>query len=205
VKLLKILFSFFAVAAVLAMFTDVAFQKSNLKAKVATCEAALASARENAATAATKTLDDCQQCEAHGRVEGYQQAQKDHEEVKRETEKLAKPKCDPMTPPFFPCCGEAAEPFSLDEVRPEDFRNGRTLTLSCARTANSSPEQGSPWVCARTEERCARSKQRSGACSTCYVHLSSGVLRHEPSVWTGHAVDEMDGPWTADGKRGVFP
>ena len=157
--------------------------------------------------------DECGVKIKAARVEGYQQAQQDHEEVRRETETLVRPRCNPLVPPYFPCCGEDAMVGGITEETwptPDEFKarhvsTGSLLTLSCAHTANQKPEQGAAWVCGRTEGRCMNSKQRAGDCSTCYVYLSSGASRHEDFVWTGHAQDEADGPWTTDGKKGVFP
>lgn len=200
----KILFGFVAVAVVLALFTNLAFQKSTLKAKIATCEATLASAREDTAV---KALYECKQCQDHGRIEGYQQAQRDHDEVKRETEKLARPKCNPLVPPFFPCCDEDAQPGGITEEAfptPKEFKaRPALLTLSCAHVRNGGFQV--MWVCGRNVAACVQSERREGACHTCYVHPASGRASGEDYAWTGHAIDEMDGPWTADGKKGVFP
>jgi hypothetical protein len=150
-----------------------------------------------------------------GRVEGYEQALTDHNDVVRESAALqlpVRPTCSPMTPPYEPCCGESAMPGGITESiwpTPDEFKarhdaTGRFLTLSCARTVHQKPEQGAPWVCGRTEARCVASKQRAGSCETCYVFMAGGAGMHEDFAWTGHALDEVDGPWTADGKRGVF-
>jgi len=180
-------------------------------------EASLVSVRTDVANAGLNLEATCKSCSViareEGRVEGYTRAQQDHEEVRKEAKALTKPTCSPTLLPYFPCCGEDAMPGGITEdawPTPEEFTarhtaNGRLLTLSCARTAHQKPEAGAPWVCGRTEARCTASKQRAGACTTCYVYPASGRAAGEDFAWTGHAIDEIDGPWRADGKRGVFP
>ena len=187
-------------------------KNAKLRSKVASLEAEIANLADAGVDASAHDEEVCKRCsgmaEERGRVEGRERAQQD----RRETEAMARPRCNPMLPPFLPCCGEEGQTSGVPDPdrwpAPEDFRNGRTLALSCARLAPGAPT-GASWLCARTEARCEASKRRrehgDGACTTCVVHLASGLLRGEDFVWTGHAIDEMDGPWTADGKRGAAP
>lgn len=199
------------IAIVIVVVTFVTWSNRTLSRSVdtsqkalATCQVALTSAREEAVVQA---LAACKECQVAAKKEGYMQAQRDHEEVKNETEALARPKCNPFLPPYFPCCGEDAQPGGLtEETWPtlKEFKARRgLLTLACAHT--KSGVVGPLWVCGRNESVCERSEQRAGACLVCYVHLASGRVSGEDYTWTGHAIDEVDGPWTADGKSGVFP
>jgi len=170
-------------------------QDREQKTALATCQAALASAR----TAASADVADAG---AQGRLAGLTEAadiRKTTDMTQKALEEHDEPKCNPTLPPYQPCC---QDPDVDSWPKPEEFRNGALLHLSCARLL---PGERAPWVCARTADRCAASKRRAGDCNSCMVYLASGRSRGEDFVWTGHAIDEMDGPWTADGKRGVLP
>jgi len=207
----------FTTVGLLLVISVLSWRSSEKTHRATACETTLASAKADVIDAGAQLEATCKSCSViareEGRVEGYKRAQQDREEVRAEAKALTKPKCNPLVAPYSPCCGEDAMPGGITEdawPTPEEFTarhtaNGRLLTLSCARTTHQKSEQGAPWVCGRTEARCTASKQRAGVCNTCYVHLASGRMSGEDFVWTGHALDEVDGPWDASGKRGVFP
>jgi hypothetical protein len=142
---------------------------------------------------------------AQGRLVGLAEAadiRRTTDMTRKALEEHDEPHCNPMQPPYQPCCGSDIDADGWASSEEFTKRSARDLLLSCARTAHQKPEQGAPWVCGRTMDKCLASKQRAGSCEACLVYMGHPG---EDFVWTGHAIDEVDGPWTADGKRGVFP
>lgn len=212
----QLIFGFFALAAVaFVSWAASSYHRSSVEqeAKLTTCEAALTAAKITKAEADVRA----DAAQAKGRAEGWLDCTSMPEAPRKQPPELVK--CDPLTPPYQPCCGEVAELGGVTEEaipRTEDFKNGRMLPLWCARTAHVADSahvmsfatgKGPPWVCGRTERKCRESKQKAFGqkCQMCYVYMASGYPSHEDFVWTSHALDEVDGPWNSEGTRGVFP